>query len=545
LSDFLNPNELYDKIVQTQNQIGNFWGEIPRSYGDAIELVKRNFLENNRSQTQGSKLNRLKEFLIKFHDEMGITSQKVLENIGFLDNGSILMGQQPIVFGGPGFIGNKFGCLTFLDRLSRKEELNLAPVFFIGDYDGLQKELTRTYFPNPISQAAVIIDSSEYLSEDSNIAVHRAKIPPLSWLTSEIENLASNLRGFQKQIKGPSKFLFEERWDHISTILKTSYQKSSTLSEWATRIWGYLANIVADLGIVFLPTSHPEVRKLVASEYHKYISNGKLYADTFQKATKDLEEIGFKPTLPHRHSDYAPFTLECEEDGTRVTTSIISRDNDLWAEGICTCCDQSLSFKVTSESDLEKIATTIGPRVDSSQAIFQDLMGIKIRISGPGEIAYYAQAAPAVKALGFNLPVFVKYKRAFYNTNWIEKLGHMLNTRKQPSLHQSTLFSLLRERFQAIKQDNAIEIQSAESSMQDFIMSEYDKFSSHKKNMDIQKYLGWQYGKFDQFKFGQEVSWSWIDLALQTGARDYINTYSRIYHKDSLIGSMFYINTSI
>jgi uncharacterized protein YllA (UPF0747 family) len=541
----MNPNVLYDEIVRTQNQIDNFWGNIPKSYGESISFVKQKLIKKNQPQPRNEKLNRLKEFLIEFHTEMGILSQKVLENIENLNNGSILMGQQPIIFGGPGFIGNKFGCLAFLDRLAKKEELNLAPVFFIGDYDGLQKELTRTYFPNPISQTAVILDSSEYLDEDSNIAAHRAKVPPLSWLNSEIANLSSNLRGFQKQVKGPSKFLFEERWDHLSTILKTSYQKSSTLSEWATRIWGYLANIVANFGIVFLPTSHPEIRKLVATEYHKYIVNGQLYADTFQNAMNELIEQGYDPTLPHRHSDYAPFTLECVEDGTRVTTTIVSRDEEKWAEGTCSCCDKSLSYKVSTEEDLENIASIIGPRVDSSQAIFQDLMGIQIRISGPGEIAYYAQAAPAVKAIGFELPLFVKYKRAFYNTNWIEKLGQTLHTRNQPTLHQSTLFSILRSRFQAIKNNEPEDIQAAEIEMQEFINLQYDKLISHKKNMDIMKYLGWQYGKFDQFKFGQEVSWSWIDLALQTGARDYINTYSRMYHKDSLIGSISYINTSI
>ncbi len=541
----LNPNYLYDDILRSQDQIDDFWGEIPRSYGDVIELVKKNNKKNLRSEVQLEKLRYLKKFLVQFHYDMGIMSDKVLENIENLDNGSILMGQQPIVFGGPGFIGNKFGCLSFLEKLAKKENISLAPIFFIGDYDGLQKELTRTYFPNPIAQGAVIIDGSEHLSEDSNIAVHLAKIPPLSWLNSEIENLANQLRGFQKQVKGPAKFIFEERWDHLSTILKTSYQQSKTLSEWATRIWGYLANIVADLGVVFLPTSHPEVRKLVASEYLKYIDNGELYADRFQKATVSLTERGYKPSLPHRHSDYAPFMMECEDDGTRVPTTIVEREGDRWAEGSCPCCKDTFSIKVTTEYDLDKIATHIGPRVDTSQAIFQGLMGIKIRISGPGEIAYYAQAAPAVKAIGFDLPIFIKYKRAFYNTNWIEKLGQMLHSRNQPSLHQSTLFNILRTRFQGIKAGDTKLIQDAELSMQEFINSQYEGLMDAKKSMDIQKYLGWQYGKFDQFKFGQEVSWSWIDLALQTGARDYLQTYYRMYHKDSIVGSMYYINTSI
>lgn len=541
----LNPNDLYDEIVLSGNQVNNFWGEVPQTFENAIELTKKRIPTNQRSENSLDKLEKLKSFLKRFHQEMGISSDKVIENIENLDNGSILMGQQPIIFGGPGFIGNKFGCLTFLDDLARKQELSLAPVFFVGDYDGLQKELTRTYYPNPISPNAIIVDSGEYLSEDSNIAAHAATLPPLNWLKNEIQNLEKHLRGFKKQIKGQTKFLFEERWLHIATLLKTSFLQSNTLSEWATRIWGILANVISDFGIVFLPTSHPEVRKLVASEYLKFINNRGIYASTFQKTMEEMQEMGFKPTLPHRHNDYAPFTLECEGDGTRVTTQINSKDGDLWAEGECPCCEKPFSFKVTNQTDLDLIATKIGPRVDTSQAIFQDIMNIHIRISGPGEIAYYTQAVPAIKAVGFNVPIFVKYKRAFYNTNWNEKLGVTLHTRKQPSIHRDELFNILRRRIQAIKENNSDEVHEAENAMKNFINKQYDLLQSHKQSMDIQKYLGWQFGKFDQFKFGQEVSWSWIDLALQTGPKDYINTYFRMYDKHSLIGGMYFINTTI
>ncbi len=545
MNDLLNPNHLYDEIVLSGNQINNFWGEVPQTFEQAIELTKNRKSTNQRSETGKTKLKLLKQFLKKFHQEMGISSDKVIKNIDNLDNGSILMGQQPIIFGGPGFIGNKFGCLTFLDDLARKQELSLVPVFFVGDYDGLQKELTRTYYPNPTSHNAIIIDSGTYLSEDSNIAAHAATLPPLTWLKNELQSLEKHLRSFKKQIKGQTKFLFEERWLHISTLLKTSYLQSNTLSEWATRIWGILSNVINDFGIVFLPTSHPEVRKLVAPEYHKFIINRELYASTFQNTMAQMEEMGYKPSLPHRHNNYAPFTLECEGDGTRVTTQINVKDGDLWAEGECPCCDNPLSFKVTNQSDLDHIATSIGPRVDTSQAIFQDIMNIHIRISGPGEIAYYTQAVPAIKSIGFNVPIFVKYKRAFYNTNWNEKLGVTLHSRKQPSLHKEDLFNILRKRIQGIKEKNHLAIQEAENEMKTFINEQYDLLQSHKQSMDIQKYLGWQFGKFDQFKFGQEVSWSWIDLALQTGPKDYINTYFRMYDKHSLVGSVYFINTTI
>ena len=189
MNDLLNPNHLYDEIVLSENQVDNFWGEIPNTFENVIKLAKKRLSANQRSESGKEKLQILKSFLKKFHKEMGISSDKVIENIDKLDNGSILMGQQPIIFGGPGFIGNKFGCLTFLNDLALQNDLSLSPVFFIGDYDGLQKELTRTYYPNPTSPNAVIVESGEYLSEDSNIAVHAAKLPPTSWLSAELQNL--------------------------------------------------------------------------------------------------------------------------------------------------------------------------------------------------------------------------------------------------------------------------------------------------------------------------------------------------------------------
>ncbi len=536
----INPNVLYDKVSKESAE--SFWGYIPRSFGEAVDTAIKNYQPN---RTDKNKLDKLKSILIKYHKDLGIYSPKVHENIQLIENGSVLMGQQPIIFGGPGLIANKVGSLIALDNMFKKRDLKLAPVFFVGDYDSLQKELARQYFPNPISHNAHIIDSEDYLPEESSIAAHSAKIPPVEWLSDQMSKLDDNFRGFKKQVKGPSKMLIQERYTHVKTIIKTSFNHSKTLSEWSTRIWGLLANIVNDYGIVFLPTSHPEIRELIAENFHLFIENRETYTEIFQKSRDELIEMGYKATLPHRHDDYAPFTLECGDDNNRVTTSLAFRDNRVFAEGNCPACNHTLSHEVTTKEDIQKIAKIIGPRVDTSQAVFQDLMNIRLRISGPGEIAYYALAAPAVRAIGFELPIFIKYTRAFYNSPWIEKLGKTLANRKQGSIHQDELFALLKQRVIGIKEKDTEKIQNAELAMENYIMDQYHKLLDGKLSIDSLKYLGWQYGRFTKHKFAQEVSWVWFDMAIQTGLVDYLSTYARMYHDDSLIGGMYYINSMV
>ena len=231
-------------------------------------------------------------------------------------------------------------------------------------------------------------------------------------------------------------------------------------------------------------------------------------------------------------------------DFNRIATSINEKENGKFAEGECPACKKFYSYDVSSPEKLLEVAELIGPRVDTSQAVFQDLMNIQIRISGPGEIAYYAQAATAVKEIGFDLPVFVKYKRAFYNASWIEQLAKQLLNRNQGGLQQGKLFSILRRRTDGIKAEDIDEIQAAEHEMVNFIDSQFQILLDTDSN-DSNKYLGWQYGRFTPQKWGQEVSWIWFDMSLQTGLHDYLQSYIRMYTPHSTLGGYFFINSSL
>ncbi|MHA2059484.1 MAG: hypothetical protein ACW976_01725, partial [Candidatus Ranarchaeia archaeon] len=61
----------------------------------------------------------------------------------------------------------------------------------------------------------------------------------------------------------------------------------------------------------------------------------------------------------------------------------------------------------------------------------------------------------------------------------------------------------------------------------------------------VKKYLTNQFGAFSEEKPAQESSFSWIDLALNTGIGDYVKTYLRQYDLLTPPGVISFINTMI
>ena len=59
---------------------------------------------------------------------------------------------------------------------------------------------------------------------------------------------------------------------------------------------------------------------------------------------------------------------------------------------------------------------------------------------------------------------------------------------------------------------------------------------------EIELYTSWAFGRFSAEKFGQEVSWNWIDLAVTAGLNDIVGVYERLYNVDTPNASVFYIN---
>jgi len=190
----------------------------------------------------------------------------------------------------------------------------------------------------------------------------------------------------------------------------------------------------------------------------------------------------------------------------------------------------------------DSISRKISPRVDSSHILVQYLLPIKIRVSGPGEISYFAQVFPAATAIGIKMPILLKYTRMFYNTPWLETLGKVLSERDLPTLHSKDFFMTLSGWVKAKRKNEPKLLLHETEKLTNLINSVHNKLYVV-KDKDVERYLSWQFGVFGTGTFGQEVSWNWIDLAVNTGIEDYLQTYMRYYENETPISGYYFLNT--
>ncbi len=546
----LNPNIIYDNALHGDQaaleRAESLWGEIHRTIHSVVSRFEKKGIIPRQDQDAISRVEELQKILMSYHKRMGILTPKTIENIEYLTNGSIMSGQQPVMMGGPGFIGNKLSLLHFLSEQLASKGIKLAPVFLVADYDGLHKELVRTYLPNPLSEKAHIVDIWNALDYPEGTAFHRVNAPEKSWLNETLEEIERVTQEFRTKVKGEKKKILALQEQLIFDLWKLSYAPNEKMRDWFTKIWGYQTNEIHDWGIVYFPFGEKEIRKLIAPFYLPFILEHHKYAKAFQEATERLESLGYKPSLRKRDDHSAPFFFECPHDGIRVDPKLEHREDDNTISVIAECqhCGEVFGFTGAPSPDgLVTHASSLNARVDSASAVVQEILNPQVRISGPGELAYYAQVRYATIAVGFRAPIFVKYKRAFYNAPWIESLGKQLAKRGLKVLHTPEFFKLLSKWVKAKKNEHADEVLNAEIQIAKFIQEVYDELRNNRQKKDISKYLSWQFGSFNPTKFGQEVSWLWFDMARITGLWDYLTTYERMYTPYSSFGVMTFLNT--
>ena len=58
----------------------------------------------------------------------------------------------------------------------------------------------------------------------------------------------------------------------------------------------------------------------------------------------------------------------------------------------------------------------------------------------------------------------------------------------------------------------------------------------------INNYLSSAFGRFAPERFGQEVSWAWLDIAVLSGVGDFMGVFLRLYNEYTPNASTFYVN---
>jgi uncharacterized protein YllA (UPF0747 family) len=535
--------DLYDALVHEDKEFPDshyFYGSIAKTYGDVVDLAT----ESPRPPVDGTRIEKLIKILRNFHEKLGILTPKTEKHLEMIKDGVVIAGQQATIFGGSSIIGNKIATTVKISDISKERGYPLAPVFLVNTHDGIQPEITTIHLMNNQSSNSKAIHLSD-LTE--GVAAHTIKTDDFSWLNENLSIVRNIFSEFKTSLEKTESKLFSEKVEHLLTFLRETYRASKTIEEWITLIWGIQTNVINDWGVVYLPSSSQEIRKLTASGYVPFLKNRNTYIDEFNRATKKIEEMNLHPTTAKKESDYSPFFYECPKDSYRVTLSCIEEENELILQGTCPLDKTEYTIKIDKNNiDLSNHAVHLSPRLDTNQAQLQSILPIYIRVSGPGEINYNAQVIPAVRNIGINYPIYVKYSRMLYNTPWIEKISQDPKLESY-SLFSSDFFKTLGALAKARRKGNKEDLHNASKLLKEKINTTMLQLKSITEEpiSAISKYKSWQFGMYDDYHNWQEVSWPWFVMSAISGIQDYIASYHRYYSEDSLVGGIGYINTRL
>jgi len=572
------PNLLYSSFVETgidKELVEQFWNHVPLNLGEAMEYAVK--LRNNLVDTH-DRLEKLRKIMKTQLRKWGILTSLVEENIDRMGHGVVETGQQPMCLGGPSYILNKVACIWKMCEIG--DSPKPAPLYYVADYDGVQNELLNMWVPNNSPNGLLISLPADTGLE--GIPIYKMPTPPETWFREAVEKIRKNYSVLLKGVEQPVREVKLLNLDHALAILRNAYYSSENVSEWSIKILGSLFNLEADLGVPILAFSMPEARRLFQPSYELLLSepNRTRFIEGLNRAFETLKEAGYRPQIDLRDEDYVPFFLECMNDACNRRRIELKYHGEpstskAYLKGKCPSCEEEYSFSFQAEQpDLSEIVDWISPRVDSRQIVVNSVVPVLCHVGGPGETSYHAQVIPASRNLKIPFPIFVRYTRTFYNTPWNEKYAIELNNESQATLTNKDLFSALRRWVEARNAQNPQRLVEAHLDIRKNIESTYENLLKKLKNLEdenafigkrlrepgdratllneirtkqqlhekIELYLSSAFGRFQPERFGQEVSYLWLDLATVSGVRDLLGVFLRQYNKYTPVSSMFFAN---
>ena len=269
--------DLYEKFVRNASNlpdINYFYGNVPKTIADAISLAK----ESSEIKIDSSRIDELKRILKKYHKDLGLLTEKVNRNIDLIHQGIVLGGQQATIFGGSGIIGNKIATVTAISDISKEKGHYLVPMFLVNTHDSIQPEISTIHLPNnqsSISKSIFLPNAIDGLVSSQIFANQ------YEWMEESLSIVKNIFNEFRTSIEKDSHKIFTEKVDHILTFIRETYRTSKDIGEWITLLWGIQANIINDWGVIFFPSSHPEIRKLTTDGYKPFLEKRVEYIKEF------------------------------------------------------------------------------------------------------------------------------------------------------------------------------------------------------------------------------------------------------------------------
>ena len=575
MSDYPQVHTLYQKYIEKDPEADyatRLWGRIPQNMAECHGYFGEIRAKYGAPPTE---LEGLKKAIKSQMRELGILTRKVSQRIDGLDLGAVETGQQPNCLGGPSFIFNKITYVTTLAGLGG----GYVPLYYVGDYDSVQAELINIRVPSPSARGMLITYPSP--TEYEGAPIRQLPNPDEEWLSKTFEKIESNYRGLLKGVEPTKQEKILLNLSHVFTVIKGAYYSTENVADFSTKILGTIINLEADMGVPMLSATDPAIRGFFKHGYEVLLSEPN--RSSFIRASNDavdlIEGLGYKAQIGKRSMDYIPFFLECQTSschGSRVELKYrAGSGSSASVEGKCLRCEQTYSYSFSAEKpDIEGIANMITPRVDSRQVVVDSIIPVLAHVGGPGETSYYAEVIPGVSQLEIPFPTYIRYARVFYNTPWNEVAARRIESKGFTTLSRKELFDALSGWVEAKKTNNFEGIARAHVSIRKVIDETYTALSKAKSDaeteveaikqrlgestkraalmqemktkqemsQELDAYLSYAFGHFAPEKYGQEVSWSWIDLALASGVGENVGIYERLYGGWTPNSTVFYVN---
>lgn len=565
---------LYQKYTE-KDPAGEYatrlWGRIPANMAEC-----HGYLAEIRAKygTPPAELEGLKKAIKAQMRGLGILTKKAEARIDALDRGAVETGQQPNCLGGPSFIFNKMTYIATLAGLGG----GYVPLYYVGDYDSVQAELLNIRVPSPSARGMLITYPSP--PEYEGAPIRRLPNPDEEWLRKTLEKVESNYRGLLKGVEPARQEKVLQNLAHVNTVVRNAYYSTENVADFSTKILGSIVNLEADMGVPMLSATDPSIRGFFQRGYEVLLSEPN--RSSFIRASNDavdlIEGLGYRAQIGRRGRDYVPFFLECQTPschGSRVELKYHADGSTASVEGKCPRCEQEYSYSFSAEKpDISEIAEVVTPRVDSRQVVVDSVIPILAHVGGPGETSYYAEVIPGVSGLGIPFPTYTRYARVFYNTPWNEVAAKTVEARGFTTLSRRELFDALASWVEAKKAGDAEGFAKAHAGIRKAIDETYAMLGKSKVDAEaevdaikkrlsdpstraalmqemkakqalageLDAYLSYAFGHFAPEKYGQEVSWAWIDLALASGIGENVGIYRRLYGGNTPNSTVFYVN---
>ena len=313
--------------------------------------------ESKRVQYPADRRARISDLLERQNAAWG-ASVKTLENIQSFRRGALplVTGQQVGLFGGPLFSIYKALSAVKLASQAKQLEIDCVPIFWLATEDHDVDEVNQVQVPT--AEGSLERLSAEITANGDTPVGTIAFGPQISKIVAATDALAGS--------------------PEITAILNESYRSNESFGSAFAKLF---TRLFADMGVILLDGSDPELDRIVAPLYQAAIDRAPELSSALLQRDAELRESGYHQQVRVTDSSTLLFVIR---DGSRTPVHLQGDKFLIGTEEI-------------SQAELSKIAKNapqwFSPNVLLRPIVQDHLLPTLAYVGGAAEVAYFAQAA--------------------------------------------------------------------------------------------------------------------------------------------------------